>query len=325
MAKRIEIQVRGGWIEPLNLYAVVVLEPANRKSGVFSDATAPLREYEQRKAERLAPMIREYRSEVKVMEGRQKRLEEKAAKADDAEERKSLIDESVTIANELARITPVVAPRLIVDDCTSERLASLLVEQGGRIACMSAEGGIFDLMKGAYSKNGIPMFSVYLQGHAGDDIRVDRVSRPSEYVHQPAITMGLAVQPEVIRGLFDQPAFRGRGLLARFLYSIPKSTLGRREVNPPEVPFEMTKAYGTLIKTLCQLQPGLDSDGRQVPYYLNLDSRALHQLHLFMREIEPELGAGGQLAGLKDWAGKLAGAVVRLAGVLHIVAHINEF
>ena len=325
VAKRVEFAVRCGWIEPLNLYVVVMLEPANRKSGVFSDATAPLRDFERKELERLATAIRDYRVQVRVLEGRQKRLEYRAAKEDDPKQRQQLTQEATEAANELAMLTPVVAPRLIVDDLTSEKLASLLVEQGGRIACMSAEGGVFDLMKGAYSKNGIPLFSVYLQGHAGDDIRVDRVSRPAEHVSRPAITMALAVQPEVIRGMADQPAFRGRGLLARFLYCLPQSTLGHRDVNPPAMPDCIAEDYATLVRTLCRLSPCQDNDGRLMPYYLQPSPRALDLLHEFIAEIEPELGQGGRLAGLQDWGGKLVGAVVRIAGVMHMIANAQHF
>ncbi len=37
-----------------------------------------------------------------------------------------------------------------------------------------------------------------------------------------------------------------------------------------------------------------------------------------MQELEPQLAEGGELHGLQDWAGKLSGAVLRLAGLLHI-------
>ncbi len=37
-------------------------------------------------------------------------------------------------------------PRLVADDVTPEALVSLLCEQGGRMAVMSAEGDLFDIM-----------------------------------------------------------------------------------------------------------------------------------------------------------------------------------
>jgi replicative DNA helicase len=64
---------------------------------------------------------------------------------------------------------------------------------------MSPEGDVFDLMAGR-NGNG-PNLGVYLKGHAGDTLRIDRIGRPVEYVRQPALTMGLAVQPDVLSGL----------------------------------------------------------------------------------------------------------------------------
>ena len=58
--------------------------------------------------------------------------------------------------------------RLIVDDVSPERLATLLRDHGGRIAVLSAEGDIFDVMAGRYSKGGVPNLGVFLKGHAGD-------------------------------------------------------------------------------------------------------------------------------------------------------------
>jgi hypothetical protein len=71
-------------------------------------------------------------------------------------------------------------PRLVADDVTPEAAASLLAEQGGRLAVLSAEGGIFATMAGRYS-GGVPSLEVFLKGHAGDLLRVDR-SRDSATV-----------------------------------------------------------------------------------------------------------------------------------------------
>ena len=110
-------------------------------------------------------------------------------------------------------------PRLVADDVTPEAAASLLAEQGGRLAVLSAEGGIFATLAGRYS--GTPNLEVFLKGHAGDLLVVDRKGRDHEYVEHPALTLGLAVQPEVLTDIAAMPGFRGRGLLARILYALP--------------------------------------------------------------------------------------------------------
>jgi hypothetical protein len=98
---------------------------------------------------------------------------------------------------------------------------------------MSAEGDVFDLMAGRYSAKTTSNFGVYLKGHAGDPLRVDRVGRPPEFVLQPALTVGLAVQPDVIPGgLRQKPEFRGRGLLARFPLRTTYQSVGTSRHRP---------------------------------------------------------------------------------------------
>ena len=76
-------------------------------------------------------------------------------------------------------------------------------------------------MAGRYNQAAGSNLGVYLKSHAGDLLKVDRRGGPPEYVERPCLTIGLTVQPEVLQGLADRPGFRGRGLLARFLYSLP--------------------------------------------------------------------------------------------------------
>ncbi|MEW8331608.1 MAG: DUF3987 domain-containing protein, partial [Candidatus Thiodiazotropha sp.] len=119
--------------------------------------------------------------------------------------------------------------RLVADDVTPEKLASLLAENDGKMAIVSAEGGIFESIAGRYS-NGIPNLDVILKGHAGDNLRVDRIGRESELIDSPALTIGLTVQPEVLKGLATKPGFRDRGLIGRFWLVMPPSMTGRRKI-----------------------------------------------------------------------------------------------
>jgi Protein of unknown function (DUF3987) len=91
----------------------------------------------------------------------------------------------------------------------------------------SAEGGVFDIIGGRYNGN-VPNLDVWLKGHSGDPIRIDRKGRPPEYIPRPALTLGLMMQPDVLKSIAAQKTFRGRGLLARFMYAMPVSKVGRR-------------------------------------------------------------------------------------------------
>jgi hypothetical protein len=188
----------------------------------------------------------------------------------------------------------------------------MLAEQAGRIASMSPEGGVFDLIAGLYSKSGIPQFGVYLMGHSGDDLITDRVSRKTVRVAGPALTCAYAMQPAVIEGLAENAAFRGRGLLARFLYAAPQSWIGRREIAPAPVSDSTREAFRQAVRALAEVEG---------QFILKLTADALAALRAWEAEIETMLGDGGQMEIMRDWGAKLAGATLRLAAVLHCVEH----
>lgn len=312
VARRVRLQVRPDWQEPVNIYVAVILPPAARKSPVFSAVTKPLREFERTEAARTAASTALMQSKLEIAEKRLKKAIEQAA----AEPNGGTEEIERLTAEKMAIVVPP-KPRLVADDCTPERLAMLLAEQGGRMAVMSAEGGVFELMAGRYSDKGANL-DVYLKGHCGDDLRVDRVGRAEDYVQRPAITFGLAIQPDVLRSLRDQPGFRGRGLLGRFLYALPENTVGWRETNPPPLSPDVATRYERMLLGLLELPPAQSPEGDQTEHALRLSTGARAALEGFMSWLEPKLRPGGELEHIGDWGGKLAGAVARLAALLHL-------
>ena len=314
VAGRVEVEPRPGWREPVNFFAAVLLEPGNRKSAVFGDATGPLRELEAELVDRARPDVARAQSQRRQDEARLKKLEAKAADKGDATAR----HEARELAAALAEEPVPVLPRLIVDDCTVEKLAMMLADQGGRLASFSSEGNVFDLMAGQYtSKCNGPSFDVYLKGHAGDPLNGDRVGRDSVRVERPALTCGYTIQPAVIQGLAKQPAFRGRGLLARFLFAAPRSWIGQRAIGSPPVPAAVREGYRNAVRNLAESLA--NSGSASGPLMLRLDAQAADVLTAWEGEIEQSLGDGGPLELLRDWGAKLAGATLRLAGILHCV------
>ena len=269
-AKKIKVKLKEGWIEPVNIFTTTALPPGNRKSAVFAAVEAPLAEYEHRSARLASPEIERSRSVRRIKESRLKKLEQEASAAKSKELDRTMSDAQV-LAAELAETGVPCLPKLLADDCTPETLSTRLREQDGRIAVLSPEGDIFDLLAGRYSARGVGNFGVFLKGHAGDDLRVDRIGR-SEYVKQPALTVGLAVQPDVIRGLAQKPGFRGRGLPGRFLYAMPANFLGRRDTNPPPVPEDVRHAYHQCIASALDIPLIKDANGDILPRILTLIS-----------------------------------------------------
>lgn len=318
--RRLIVEVRDGYVEPLSLFVAVVSEPGTRKTAAFSAITSPIEKWERDEALRLGPEIERARAERAVAEKRKARLEDEAAKAKERDEVTEKMESVARIATDLAAAqTGLDYPRVLADDVTPEQLARLMVEQGERLAVFSAEGGIFETMAGRYS-NGVANLDIFLKGHAGDWLRVDRRGGSPVIMSSPALTIGLAVQSEVLRSLVDKPGFRGRGLLARFLYVLAPNLLGRRRINTSPVPVDMRSAYESCIRGLLDVKA--QSDGN--PSRLRLSGSAVAEWRCLAARIEPRLGSGGDLGHVADWAGKATGAAVRIAGLLHAVRCVGD-
>jgi replicative DNA helicase len=316
-AGAVEVQPRPGWQEPLCLFVAIGMDAGARKSSVFTALTRPVAEFERQQAAAALPAITETVTLRRIADQAAAHAEAAASKAPiDQQEAKQA--EAIARAAEAANLIVPPLPRWLVDDATPEALAGLLATYG-RIALLSPEGDVFDQMAGRYNQGAGPNLGVYLKGHAGDLLKVDRRGRPPEYIQRPCLTIGLTVQPEVLQGLASRPGFRGRGLLARFLYSLPASLVGRRQAGAPTVPETVADRYALELQALAA---SLTTPASDDPKVLTLDNQAAEQLLAFERDLEPRLADGsGDLAG---WAAKLAGATCRLAGLLHLAAHLRE-
>ncbi|KAF0138493.1 MAG: hypothetical protein FD153_1284, partial [Rhodospirillaceae bacterium] len=222
-----------GYFEPLNLWVSVALPPGNRKSAVQNAVTAPLLSWERTETAHLSDSIAAATSARKTAEARAASLRAKAGRTTNEMQARDYAAQVATIEANLPDIPHV--PQLWTSDATPERLGMLLADNAEVMAWLSSEGGVFDLLGGRYS-NGIPNLDLVLKAHSGDPERVDRTGRPPVFLAHPLLTIGLSPQPEVLRGLSEKPGFRGRGLLARFLYFFPLSPLGYRALTAPPHP-----------------------------------------------------------------------------------------
>lgn len=301
---KFKVQVASDYSEPLNLYIAAVAPPAERKSAVLRNATQVLQIYESQRNELLRPEVLRSAAELDVLMRRQEDIKKKAAKSGDTIELES-------ISQEIADFKQTKFERFICDDATPEALTSLMADNNGCIGLISAEGGVFSNMKGRYRENGVSDIDVYLKAHAGDTIRIDRKSRPAEYINSPCLTMALMIQPILIEGLMENDEFKGRGLTARFLYVVvdeDSSLVGSRTATAPPIPLEVKQSYEQALFNALNYRPQATQ-----PLFLSIEAEQHRQN--FFNAIEPRLR--NDLYFMSDWAGKLAGAVCRLAGILH--------
>jgi len=304
-----------GYTEPTQIWTVTSLPPASRKTAVMQHIIAPITMWEAERYAEQEIQIKETRTQRDVVERRIERLKQKAGNAEDLDKRNEMMIEidqlSVDMPQELR------SPRVYSGDTNSEGLQKLLVENNGRMSILTDEGGIFEVMAGMYS-NGKVNINVFLQGHAGSSIRVDRAGR-TVTIDEPSLTFGMAVQPDVIKNLSknSKGSFRGNGCLARFLFCIPESNIGKRNVRiRAVVDSSLKNEYTRSIKSLLDLPDLTAPDGSKLT--LGLDSDALNEWEDFAQRIENEQGPAGSLESIQDWSGKLPGATLRIAGLFHV-------
>jgi putative DNA primase/helicase len=248
-----------------------------------------------------------------VCERRLESLKKRAAKAEDADARKSIAAE---IEAEL-RLMPeaVIAPRLFTSNITVERLQQLLTEHDERFAILSDEGGVFTIMAGAYS-GGHASIDEFLQGHCGSPLRVDRGSRTA-HVDRPALSFGLMLQPGILGETGKNKRFRDSGLMARFLFAVPPSNVGERDIRQHmAIPDRVRTAYQENLRKLLD-----DRQADQQPGILTFEPEALEVWTVFAETIERRQGDGRELEHITEWTSKLPGAVARIAGLLHLAMH----
>lgn len=300
-----------GYVEPLSLWTITAMPPGSRKSAVMGALTQPLVRWEKLQRDRLRPEIARRQAARAIAEKRIEALKKKAMRAESAEARQALTGE---IQAEIeATPAELLAPRLFTSDSTSERTQQLVVEHGEAMAFLSDEGGIFQVMGGAYS-GGMASVDVYLQGHSGSPMRVDRGGRLA-HVDRTAVTMGLMLQPGVLADVGKNRRFKDSGLLARFLYVIPPSNVGQRDVRQHvSVPEDIQRDYEAGLFRLL--------DGRtepvSAPRTQTFGADAKECWLSFAEEIERQHGAGNPLEHITEWTSKLPGAVARIAGLLHL-------
>jgi len=266
---------------------------------------------EKAAAERAEPLIAEAEGRKRVAAKRVEHLELKLAKADPGPDRDQLADDHRAARKEFEGVTVPVRPIFRVDDDTPEKLASELCAQGGRLLVASPEArGLENIVRDEKVNA-----DVFLKGHAGDDIRTGRVGRGRESVDRPALTCLYTPQPSVLESLAESPELRSRGFWGRWFYSNPKSQVGYRDCSrpSPEVPEALRAGYAAAVMHLW----GTEAAGPDEPVELEFTAAAAAVLTAFRVWIEPELRPGGLLHHVLDWANKLAGLAVRLAGVLH--------
>jgi hypothetical protein len=299
------------YTETLSLWTLVGMVSGSRKTAVVNALTAPLMEWEERERLALRTSVAKNASERAVSQARIKKLTDRAAGEEEVDKRRKLLAEIDDIKRDMP--DEMHFPKLFTADTTPEALQAMLTRQGERMAVLADEPGVFNVMAGMYS-GGKASLDVFLQSHAGSPVRVDRADREA-YLVSPALSFGVTIQPGILCEVGDNRQFRHSGLLARFLYALPASNIGKRNVRKSTAIAAAVKdAYHAGLMSLLE--------GRKLypdkPLRLNFSEPATEAWYVFAEEVERQQGDGGRFEAISDWTGKLPGQVARIAALIEL-------
>jgi replicative DNA helicase len=297
---KIEVEVAAGWVEPCNLFLAGASPPGGGKSPAFSATFGPLKDLEERL--RVAA-----RREIAEAEARKKLLEKKLRDAEKSGNANEMIEATIALAD----LHVPAPPRLMADDQTPEAFTNLL-HLHGRIAIVSPEGGLFGMLN-RYTEGKEAQLDPYLKVWSGDDITIDRKGEPEpKIIRKPLATVCLTVQPDTLVELGNRKDFTGRGLPQRFMYAIPPSIVGERDLSTPrDADQRVRQAWAERI-----VEIGERLARHQHPKRLRLSAEAWVHFGGWRQQLEQHRGQGGDLEHLAEWTAKLESSVLRLAALL---------
>lgn len=243
-------------------------------------------------------------AERKLLEGKLEALEKK---------KDVTADEIAKLQTELSNIPQTNFRRIVVDDITPESLVHQL-EENGTLLMISDEAGMLGNFSVRYSNN-VPNLDLLLKSWNGETYISDRATRESIVLKKPYMSICLACQPYVFNSMINNSAFRGSGLIARFVYCFSVSNIGTRRYDTSPVPEDVAENYKKLIYKLLD-KKFTYHDEKEL--YLHFDCKAYNEfVQYYNNYIEPQLVT--DMAFCKDWGGKFRGLILRLCGIIHCV------
>jgi hypothetical protein len=299
-------------IEQLSLWTLTAMTPGNRKSDTLKDLTKVLTDFQLEEIERTAQEIKKSKHDHETWEMELRQLKQDKVKERDIAKKiliqqkieKFLTEEPVELFEPLILSTSNVTP---------EGMTDRLVEQKERFSLLDTEGAsLFEILAGRYNSSGADL-DPFLNSFCGDTVASVRRGNGVKILKKPALAMGLMVQPSVLFKATGNPEFNNRGLIGRFLCSIPHSLIGYRDLQTEVSSDHEQQNYELLIRSLLNLplpesETELLIDGEAFKFY---EEHVYNPLEIGQRR-------GGEYERIQAWASKFAGTVARIAALFHI-------
>jgi len=316
VSNRVGLRIKRDHICYGNLYFWVGTPVAAGKTPCLRPLTQPLLECEREAYLGYKEALANWRANEVIIAAKMKALKRAAGKAmmDDLQ---GIADEMMAL--EAGRTPQPGEPRLFIDDCTSEALARCLSQNGERLGVVSSEARkIFRVAGGRYSHSGGD-YDIWVKAHAGDSVRVDRISRQQIALSSPCLSAVLLTQPDVFGWVGKDDEARQSGFLARFLYVVP-DTAARSDYPTGSIPAAVDEAYRALVGATLRLLIPSDGNAPLRPLTAELTTAAYELWQRTYRDWNRDARAADSAGAplLAGWCAKAREHTARLALLLAV-------
>lgn len=310
---------------PLSLYTLSIGESGERKTTADSFFSEVLEAWAINKQQEMEQDVIRSRAIITAWEKELEGIKDAIKQAGRRQENTRELTEQL-ISLEQSKPAGIHSPKMKYTDTTTESLAHKLVHLWPSAGVLSSEAGIVFGGYGMKADNITRSLAFYNTAWEGGRTSIDRRGDGGSFeVRDVRLSMGLAVQPNVIHDFYDNNGdlARGSGFAARFLLAWPESTQGKRQMTLDELTSTPSKNnlqvfYAKLHEVLeRQYTNGQGGKLDNMPT-LKLTREALEIWLDYFNSVEDELNAGGKFEQHKDVASKSADNAARLAGLFHL-------
>ena len=291
--------------EPINLYALTVVTPGQRKSEITKLFRFPIDEYQQKYNADNAANIKAYTDKVEFYENAIRR-EKNSPKGN--------LTNIQQYRQKIDSLTPYHNKKMYLTDTTPEALARELYLHGEKMSVFADENTFIEIMGGLYSKSGTN-YNIVLCAYDGSPYIISRQTAENIQLYNPLLTVFSMVQDEPFFKAFHNKNFSGKGLLERFLFSFPERKAGNRKFTTPNIPKQLTEDYRNMITKLLEIPTN-----NKLPI-LQFDSKSIGYLENYFNMVQRKEQKDGIFEGHEDYAEKQFAKVMRVAALFHLTEH----
>lgn len=309
---------------PTSLWLMAFADSGERKSALDETFSKGIREFQARKAREMKPEIEAAKRNVASWEAKQ------AGHLDAIKKAARLGQASGKAEKSLKELGPKPSsprvPHIMRGDDTSENLLYSLAHEWPSVAVLNSEAGAFF---GAHAMGPEKIMATLGQKNAlwgGEEHHVGRRTSESFTVRGARYTLGLQIQPIVIRQFCDKQGAlaRGIGFWARFLIAEPESTQGTRfrKLSKEKTAFPALDAFSAKLSTRLEIETRWNEEGTGLdPVVIELSTDGEETWRNAYNGIEERLGSDGDYSEIRDVASKAAENIARMAALFHVFEH----